>query len=156
MQQSSPHKSSQKVHFQFGHFLHKISHLKILFYALGLFFQAKTMLFSKEPAFFDNLNFTLLMYGIAMAFQSLCDFELLPQKQRLYILTKINMFQLLIAFLFVGGLFSILLGCMLLVFFEVKDLPWAMVTFGLGMVSIGRQQFDQMHFVLASSDNNSQ
>jgi hypothetical protein len=63
-----------------GRLLHRISHLKIAFYLLALFFQVQAMFFSHETAFTRNLNSMLLMYGIAMSFEGLRDNDALSER----------------------------------------------------------------------------
>src|SRR5512145_2605291 len=71
-----------------GRLLHRISHLKVAFYLLALFFQIRAMFFSNEMTFLKNLNSMLLMYGIAMSFESLRDNEALSEKDRQWYLAR--------------------------------------------------------------------
>jgi magnesium-transporting ATPase (P-type) len=132
--------------------LHRISYLKIAFYLLGMFFQVQAMFFSREMIFLKNLNSMLLMYGIAMSFESLRDNDALSEGERRSYLTKSKLWAWFLALLFAGGLFAMAVGC--LQFFLTRDyeLGWGITTFGLGMIALGRQQYDQFTAVLSKAE----
>ena len=85
-----------------GRLLHRISYLKIAFYLLGMFFQVQAMFFSREMIFLKNLNSMLLMYGIAMSFESLRDNDALSEGERHSYLTKSKLWAWFLALLFAG------------------------------------------------------
>jgi hypothetical protein len=134
-----------------GRLLHALSHVKFLFWALGAFFQFKTMFLSTGRPFLDNLNRTLLMYGIAMALEGLRDNERMSEKGRRECLTHQAMWRWMIAGIFTGGLFSMAVGCAQFFLTDNRELGWAITTFGLGMVALGRQRYDQFASVLSAA-----
>lgn len=129
--------------FRFGRLLHWVSHLKFPFGALGIYFQARAMFFTQGPALIDALSSALLMYGIAMSFEGLRDGDDVSEKHRRALLEKPRLFQATIAVVFTGGLFSIAVGCSQFFLSKDRELAWAITTFGLGMIALGRQQYDQ-------------
>lgn len=126
-----------------GRLLHTVSHVKFPFWVLGIYFQAQAMFFTKGPALVDALSTTLLLYGIAMSFEGLRDNNAISEKHRRALLDRPSLFQFTTASVFVGGLFSIGVGCSQFFLSTNRDLAWAITTFGLGMVALGRQQYDQ-------------
>ncbi len=129
--------------FWFGRLLHWASHLKFPFGALGVYFQARAMFFTQGPALIDALSSALLMYGIAMSFEGLRGGDDVSEKHRRALLEKPRLFQATIAAVFAGGLFSIAVGCSQFFLSRDRELAWAITTFGLGMIALGRQQHDQ-------------
>jgi len=136
---------------QLGRYLHTISYLRILFFILALYFQFKTMFLSTGDIFIENVSKTLLMYGIAMSFESLRDTSTISMKKRGEYHTHRTLFRWTILFVFAGGIFSIVVGCFQFFFTDFHELGWAITVFGLGMLSLGRQQYDQLSSALASA-----
>lgn len=126
-----------------GRLLHGVSHVKYPFLAFGIYFQARAMFFTSGPALVDALSTTLLLYGIAMSFEGLRDNNAISEKHRRALLDRPSLFQFTIGLLFFGGLFAIGVGCSQFFLSRNRDLAWAITTFGLGMVALGRQQYDQ-------------
>lgn len=56
-----------------GRHLHVLSHGRLVFWVLAFYFQFKTMFLSSDGTLINNLSTTLLMYGVAMSFESLRD-----------------------------------------------------------------------------------
>jgi len=136
-----------------GRVLHRISYLKIAFYLLALFFQVQAMFFSREADFVKNLNSMLLMYGIAMSFESLRDNEVLTDGERRWYLTKPRAWVWVLALLFGGGLFAMGSGCLQFFLTQEYELGWGITTFGLGIIALGRQQYDQYMAVLSKASS---
>jgi hypothetical protein len=134
-----------------GRLLHAVSHIKYLFWALGVFFQARAMIFTNGPAMLDALSTTLLLYGIAMSLEGLRDNKDISEKHRRFLLDRPSLFLFTMSLVFVGGLFAIGVGCSQFFLSQNRDLAWAIVTFGLGMVALGRQQYDQYLSALEAS-----
>lgn len=126
-----------------GRLLHAVSRVKVLFWALGIYFQARAMFFTDGRAMLDALSTTLLLYGIAMSFEGLRDEGTISEKHRRALLERPLLFQVTIGLVFVGGLFAIGVGCSQFFLGPNRDLAWAITTFGLGMMALGRQQYDQ-------------
>lgn len=125
-----------------GRILHTISHLQILFWCLGLFFQFKTMFLSEGKALFETLNTTLLMYGIAMAIGGLRDNNRISEKARREFISARKIWRWVIVALFIAGLFSLAVGGAQFLLTTNRELGWAITTFGLGMIALGRQRYD--------------
>jgi len=123
--------------------LHTVSHVKYLFWALGIFFQARAMFLTDGPAMVDALSTTLLLYGIAMSLEGLRDNSAISEKHRRALLDRPSLFLVTIGLVFLGGLFAVGVGCSQFFLSKNRDLAWAITTFGLGMVALGRQQYDQ-------------
>ncbi len=136
-----------------GSVLHRISYLKVAFYLLALFFQVQAMFFSQGAAFTKNLNSMLLMYGIAMSFEGLRNNDALSQKERHWYLANPKILVWVLAMLFVGGLFAMAVGFLEFFLTQEYDLGWGITTFGLGMVALGRQQYDQFMAVLSKAED---
>lgn len=134
-----------------GRLLHRISHLKIAFYLFALFFQVQTMFFSRGSAFPKGLNSMLLMYGIAMSFESLRDNDVLSEKERRWYLDNPKVWVGVLALLFGGGLIAMAVGCLQFFLTQEYDLGWGITTFGLGIIALGRQQYDQFIAVLSKA-----
>ena len=134
-----------------GRYLHAVSHAKFIFWALGIFFQFKTMFLSPGRSFLDNLNMTLLMYGIAMSLEGLCDNAVIPEKGRRECLEHQKTWRWMIAGVFAGGLFSMAVGCAVFFLTDNRELGWAITTFGLGMICLGRQRYDQFTSILSAA-----
>jgi len=132
-----------------GRVLHRISYLKIAFYLLALFFQVQTMLFSSGTAFLKNFNSMLLIYGIAMSFESLRDNDVLSERERRWFLSKSKLWVWVLALLFSGGLIAMAIGCLQFFLTQEYDLGWGITTFGLGIIALGRQQYDQFMAILS-------
>lgn len=126
-----------------GRLLHTVSHVKYPLWALGFYFQARAMFFTKGPALLDALSTTLLLYGIAMSLEGLRDKNAIFEKHRRALLDRPVLFQSTTCLVFVGGLFALGVGCSQFFLSKNRDLAWAITTFGLGMVALGRQQYDQ-------------
>jgi hypothetical protein len=140
-----------------GRLLHRISHLKIAFYLLALFFQFQAMFLSRDTAYVKNINSMLLMYGIAMSFESLRDNDILSEKERRWYLTKPKQWVGIIALMFGGGLIAMVIGCLQFFLNQEYELGWGITTFGLGVIALGRQQYDQFVAVLSKAgDGDSQ
>ena len=127
-----------------GKQLHAVSHLRYLFWILAIYFQFKTMFLSTGQILLDNLNKTLLMYGIVMSFEGLRDSKTISQKKREEYRSHQTAFRWTIAVIFAGGLFSIAVGCYLFFLAYNNDLGWAITVFGLGMLALARQQYDRL------------
>ncbi len=138
-----------------GRLLQVLSYLKIPFFALGVYFQVKAMFFSTGPPFLDNLNRTLLMYGIAMSFDSLRDENSISEKGRSNYLAHRKMWQWIIAVVFIGGLYSIGVGCIQFFLVKNSELGWAITVFGLGMISLGRQRYNQFTSIFSAARSHS-
>lgn len=134
-----------------GRLLHTLGHLRIPFFALAVFFQFKTMFFSTGKPFLDNLNITLLMYGIAMSFEGLRDNGAISEKARREWLAHQKAWRWMIAAVFLGGLFSMAVGCSQFFLTDNRELGWGITTFGLGMIALGRQRYDQYTSVLSAA-----
>jgi hypothetical protein len=134
-----------------GRLLHRISHLKIAFYLLAIFFQFQTMFFSRGMAFTKNLNSMLLMYGIAMSFESLRDNDVLSEGERRWYLTKPKQWIGFLVLMFGGGLIAMVIGCLQFFLTQEYELGWGITTFGLGVIALGRQQYDQFVAVLSKA-----
>lgn len=132
-----------------GRLLHRISHLKIAFYLLAIFFQFQAMFLSRGTAFTKNLNSMLLMYGIAMSFESLRDNDILSEGERRWYLTKPKLWIGVLALMFGGGLIAMVIGCLQFFLAQEYELGWGITTFGLGVIALGRQQYDQFMAVLS-------
>jgi hypothetical protein len=137
-----------------GQLLHRISYIKIAFYLLGIYFQFRAMFFSHETAFLNNINSMLLMYGIAMSFESLRDNDALTDGERRSYLARPGLWAWFLALLFGGGLISMAIGCMQFFLAKELDLGWGITTFGLGIIALGRQQYDQFTTVLSRAQAN--
>lgn len=109
------------------------------------------MFFSRGAAFTKNLNSMLLMYGIAMSFEGLRDNDALSEKERRRYLAKPKLWVWVLALLFGGGLMAMAIGCLQFFLTQEYDLGWGITTFGLGIISLGRQQYDQFVAVLSNS-----
>jgi hypothetical protein len=135
-----------------GRLLHRISYLKIAFYLLAIFFQVQAMFLSSEMTFTKNLNSMLLMYGIAMSFESLRDNDILSEEERRWYLTKPNLWIGVIGLMFGGGLLAMVIGCLQFFLTQEYELGWGITTFGLGVIALGRQQYDQFMTALSITD----
>ena len=51
--------------------------------------------------------------------------------------------------LFGGGLMAMAIGCLQFFLTQAYDLGWGITTFGLGIIALGRQQYDQFIAVLS-------
>jgi hypothetical protein len=131
--------------------LHRLSYLKIAFYLLGVFFQVQAMFFSQGATFPKRLNSMLLMYGIAMSFESLRDNDALSDGERRLYLTKPKLWAWILALMFVGGLLAMAVGCLQFLLTQNYELGWGITTFGLGMIALGRQQYDQLTTVFSKT-----
>jgi uncharacterized membrane protein len=138
-----------------GQLLHRLSYLKIIFYLLGIFFQVRAMFFSQGTSFPKNLNSMLLMYGIAMSFEGLRDNDALSDGERRSYLAKPKIWGRILALTFVGGLFAMVVGCLQFFLTQNYELGWGITTFGLGMIALGRQQYDQFMTVLLKAQTTS-
>ena len=134
-----------------GRLLHALGHLRVPFFALAIFYQFKAMFFSTGDPLFDNLNKSLLMYGIAMSFEGLRDNGAMSETARLQCLAHQKAWRWMIAAIFIGGLFSLAVGCSQFFLTDNRELGWAITTFGLGMIALGRQRYDQFTTVLAAA-----
>ena len=110
------------------------------------------MFFTAGSELLDALSTTLLLYGIAMSLESLSDNDAISDKYRRALREKPSLFQFTIGLVFVGGLFAIAVGCSQFFLSASRDLAWAITTFGLGMMALGRQLYDQ--YVSALADGN--
>ena len=145
------HRSRPAPILRLGNVLHRISHVKIVFYLLGMYFQARTMFFGDDAAFIANLNTMLLMYGIAMSFESFRDNEKISETERRWYLGKPALWFLVLAMLFGGGLLAMAVGFLVFMLRQNDELGWGITTFGLGIIALGRQQYDQYVQVLAGA-----
>jgi hypothetical protein len=136
---------------RFGRLLHRLSHVRVLFYGLGLFFQARAMFFTTGSAWLDAFSSTLLMYGIAMSLEGLRDNGAMSNEKWHALLSKQKAAKWIIGFVFAGGLFSIAVGCSQFFLSASRDLAWGITTFGLGMISLGRQQYDLYAAVVSAA-----
>jgi len=136
-----------------GQWLHRISHIKIAFYLLALFFQVQAMFFSRGPAFLKNLNSMLLMYGIAMSFESLRDNDKVTDGERRWYLTRPNLWMGILFFMLGGGLIAMAIGFLQFFLNQEYELGWGITTFGLGVIALGRQQYDQFMAVLSKAED---
>lgn len=127
----------------FGKALHIISHIKIVFYAIALYFQIQAMLFSRNTAFIQNLNIMLLMYGIAMTFESFRDNEIVSETERIFYKNRPMIFFVILLVFFGGGIIALCIGIFEFTQSKEIDLGWGIITFGLGIIALGRQQYDQ-------------
>ena len=109
------------------------------------------MFFSHGTAFTNNLNSMLLMYGIAMSFESLRDNDVLSERERHWFLAKSNLWVWVLALLFSSGLIAMAIGCLQFFLTQEYDLGWGITTFGLGIIALGRQQYDQFIAILSKA-----
>lgn len=131
-----------------GKTLHIISHLKIVFYAIALYFQIQAMLFSQKSTFIQNLNVMLLMYGLAMTFESFRDNELVSDTERNIYKNRPKIIFMILVMLFGGGIIALCIGIFEFTQSKETDLGWGIMTFGLGIIALGRQQYDQYISIL--------
>ena len=132
-----------------GRLLHRISYLKFLFWALGFYFQFKTMFLSTGETFLDDLNKTLLMYGIAMSLEGLRDNGSISDKERRECRSRQKLWRWMVAGVFAGGLYSLAVGVSQFFLSSNRELGWAITAFGLGMICLGRQRYDRFTSILS-------
>lgn len=132
-----------------GVLLHRISYGKIAFYLVGFFYQVKAMFFSgsSRSLFVNNLVFSLMMYGFAMAFEGLRDTQHVTEHERRSILKYPRMFRTTVLCGILGFVFAVVLGLYLL--FRVKDQfqGVAIISFGFGGLTLMRTAYDRQVFV---------
>ncbi len=132
-----------------GAILHALSFLKLAFYLLGMFFQAKAMLVRGSGSFADDMNAMLLMYGIAMSFEGLRDNTAVGENQRRSYVRHPKLWRGTILATLGGAIMAIGIGFLVLFLERDATLGSAIAVFGLGMMALARQQLDQFEYVLA-------
>jgi len=58
-----------------------------------------------------------------------------------------------LALLFGGGLFAMGSGCLQFFLTQEYELGWGITTFGLGIIALGRQQYDQYMAVVSKASS---
>lgn len=137
-----------------GVLLHRVSYGKIAFYLLGFVYQVKAMFFStsSRSLFVNNLVFSLMLYGFAMAFEGLRDNQDVTKDERERILKNIKLFRAVILCGITGFIFAVGLGLFLLFWGKDQFQGVAIISFGFGGLTLMRMTYDRHVFVHASQE----
>ena len=130
---------------------HMLSFAEYGFYLAGAYYMVRAFITYNPETFPDNVSFTLLLYGFAMSLGGLRDNSFLsektrmkllkdPEKRATYLLVSIFAF----AWVPLFGLFML---------FVVKDEQQgvAIIAFGIGGLSLMRQEYERFQTVLAEA-----
>ncbi len=130
--------------------LHGLSWLKLVFYAAGLYYQYRTMTHMRGRSFKEDLCFTLMMYGFSLAFEGLRDNTAVTPKAADFFRAHASWIRWAIFFLIVFCTLVCLLGLVALLVFKDTLQGVAIATFGLGMLTLLRLEYDRLNHVVGT------
>jgi len=128
--------------------LHRLSWLKIAFYALGFYYQLVTYLGSRAQ-FTRNLCTSLFMFGLGMMFEALRDNQLAARRHHAKSGAQLSVYQVTIAVAVVmfGGVVA--LGLFFLFYAHDRFQGQAILAFGIGGLALFRLEYDCLSQTLA-------
>jgi len=128
--------------------LHRLSWLKIAFYALGFYYQLATYLGSRAQ-FTRNLCTSLFMFGLGMMFEALRDNQLAARRHDGKSGAQLSAYQVTIAVAVIMFCGVVALGLFFLYFARDRFQGEAILAFGIGGLALFRLEYDCLSHALS-------
>ena len=136
-----------------GRIFHLISLAKFAFYLTGTYYMVRTFVTYHPDTFPENVSFTLLLYGFAMTLEGLRDNGAVPEKQRESYQKRAGAWATYLLISIFGFAWVPLFG--LYMMFVIKDVQQgvAIIAFGIGGLSLMRQEYERFHAIVTTSQS---
>jgi len=134
-----------------GRIFHLVSYAKLGFYLAGTYYMVRGFITYNPETFPENVSFTLLLYGFAMTLEGLRDNSVLPETTRLRFLKKPGHWATYLLVSIFAFAWVPLFGLFMLFYVKDEQQGVAIIAFGIGGLSLMRQEYERFHAIVTNS-----